>query len=224
LLSDFLSLEEFPECCHMTPRKFQTPDRGRRGLRRIGLAIALVFAPVAAATAGQPPDFIVPRQTIEAPAGAGAICERYDWACARGDGLRMSDTEAIRFARVVNTAVNRSTRPVSDRAQYGVEENWTLPSRRGGDCEDLVLMKKKLLIAKGMAPKRLMIATVLDRQRGSHAVLVLRTAAGDYVLDSLVGTIKPWRSTGYSFLKMQDPMAPSRWNAIFAGGIFGPHV
>lgn len=204
----------------MTPRKFQALGRGREGLRRIGLAIALVLAPVAAATAGQPPDFIAARQAIEAPAGADTLCDRYDWACARGNGLKMSDTDAIRLARVVNGSVNRRTRPVSDLAQYGVEENWTLPSRRGGDCEDLVLMKKKLLIGKGMAPKRLMIATVLDRQRGSHAVLVLRTAAGDYVLDSLVGTIKPWRSTGYSFLKMQDPMAPSRWNAIFAGGIF----
>jgi predicted transglutaminase-like cysteine proteinase len=208
----------------MTPRKFQAHDRVREVLRRVGLAIALILAPAAAATAGQPPDFIVARQAIDAPAGAQAICDRYDWACARGDGLKMSDADAIRAARLINAAVNRSTRPVSDRAQYGVEENWTLPSRRGGDCEDLALMKKKLLIAKGMAPERLMIATVLDRQRGSHAVLVLRTAAGDFVLDSLVGAIKPWRATGYSFLKMQDPAAPSRWNAIFAGGIFSPRV
>ncbi|MGL4281960.1 MAG: transglutaminase-like cysteine peptidase [Albidovulum sp.] len=208
----------------MTPRKFQAPDRARKILRRVGLALALILAPAATATAGQLPDFLIARQAIDAPAGAGGICTRYEWACARGNGLKMSDTDAIKMARIVNGTVNRGIRPISDRAQYGVEENWTLPSSRGGDCEDLVLMKKKALIAKGMAPERLMIATVLDRNRGSHAVLVLRTAAGDYVLDTLVSTIKPWRATGYSFLRMQDPKAPSRWNAIFAGGIFGTRV
>ncbi|HQU69573.1 MAG TPA: transglutaminase-like cysteine peptidase [Albidovulum sp.] len=190
-------------------------------LRIFGFAAAIALAPASTTFAGQPQDFLVALQPIDAPAGAGAICTRYDWACARGAGLKMSDRDAIKIARVVNAAVNRGIRPISDRMQYGVEENWTLPSSRGGDCEDLVLMKKKALIAKGMAPERLMIATVLDRKQGSHAVLVLRTAAGDYVLDSLVGAIKPWSATGYSFLRMQDPAAPSRWNAIFAGGIFG---
>lgn len=208
----------------MTPRKVLAPGRVRNCLRRVGFAIAIALAPAAAATAGQMPDFLVARQAIDAPVGAGAICARYDWACARGHGLKMSDSDAIAMARFVNTSVNRNIRPVSDRAQYGVDENWTLPSARGGDCEDLALMKKKALIAKGMAPERLMIATVLDRNRGSHAVLVLRVAAGDFVLDSLVATIKPWRATGYSFLRMQDPKAPSRWNAIFAGGIFSPRA
>lgn len=208
----------------MTPRRFQESDRVRSMLRIFEFAAAIALASTASATAGQRPDFLVARQAIDAPAGADTICARYDWACASGEGLKMSDADAIRMARIVNGKVNRGTRPISDRTQYGVEEIWTLPSSRGGDCEDLVLMKKKALIARGMAPERLMIATVLDRNRGSHAVLVLRLAAGDYVLDSLVGTIKPWRATGYSFLKMQDPEAPSRWNAIFAGGIFSPRA
>lgn len=208
----------------MTPRRFQESDRVRSMLRTFGFAAAIALASAASATAGQMPDFLVARQAIDAPAGAGNICARYDWACANGEGLKMSDADAIQMARVVNSAVNRSTRPISDSAQYGVEEVWALPGSRGGDCEDLALMKKKALIERGMAPARLMIATVLDRKRGSHAVLVLRTAAGDYVLDTLVGKIKPWRATGYSFLKMQDPDAPTRWNAIFAGGIFSPRA
>lgn len=208
----------------MMTRRFQESDRVRSMLRIFGFAAAIALAPATTTSAGQPPDFLVARQAIDAPAGASALCDRYDWACARGNGPKMSDTDAIRLARIVNSAVNRSTRPVSDRVQYGAEEIWALPSRRGGDCEDLALMKKKALIAEGVAPERLLIATVLDRNRGSHAVLVLRTAAGDYVLDTLVGKIKPWRATGYSFLKMQDPDAPTRWNAIFAGGIFSPRA
>ena len=204
----------------MTPHLPKAPKGLRAALRTFGIAALISLLPASFAAAGQRPDFLVARQAIAAPSGAGAICARYDWACARGNGLKMSDAAAMKVARSVNSAVNRKTRPVSDLAQYGVSENWTLPSQRGGDCEDLALMKKKSLIAQGVAPERLLIATVLDRKRGSHAVLVLRTAAGDYVLDSLVGSIKPWRATGYSFLKMQDPAAPSRWNAIFAGGIF----
>lgn len=204
----------------MTPQLPEATKGLRSALRTFAIAGLITLVPASFASAGQRPDFLVARQPIAAPAGAGSICGRYDWACARGNGLKMTDADAMKVARSVNSAVNRKTRPVSDRAQYGVEENWTLPSARGGDCEDLALMKKKALIAQGMSPERLLIATVLDRKRGSHAVLVLRTAAGDYVLDSLVGSIKPWRATGYSFLKMQDPASPSRWNAIFSGGIF----
>lgn len=188
--------------------------------RAAGLAICLALLPALPAAAGQRPDHIVARQPIAAPPGAASLCAQYGWACASGTSMAMSDVEALKIARAVNSTVNRKTRPLSDLAQYGDDEVWALPSERGGDCEDLALLKKKMLIARGVAPSRLLIATVLDRQRGSHAVLVFRTGAGDLVLDSLVGSIKPWQSTGYSFLMMQDPAAPSRWNAIFAGGIF----
>ncbi len=195
------------------------PHKARAALRNFAIAAALALIP-AGASAGQLPDHLKARQAIAAPAGSAGLCSSYGWACARSGRLNMTDAQAMRLARGVNSAINRQVRPVSDRAQYGVEERWTLPTQRGGDCEDVVLLKKKALVSQGVAPDRLLIATVLDRNRGSHAVLVLRTAAGDYVLDSLVGTIKPWRATGYSFLKMQDPASPSRWNAIFAGGIF----
>ncbi len=204
----------------MTTTTAPAARKARTSLRLLGIAAALALLPAATATAGQPPDLLKARQTIAAPAGSGKLCARYRWACARSGKLNMSDDEAMRLARGVNSAVNRRTAPISDRAQYGVEEYWALPTARGGDCEDLVLLKKKALIAQGVSPDRLLIATVLDRNRGSHAVLVLRMAGGDFVLDSLVGAIKPWRATGYSFLKMQDPSAPTRWNAIFAGGIF----
>jgi predicted transglutaminase-like cysteine proteinase len=196
------------------------PKKARAKLRILAIAALIALVPASVASAGQLPDFLKARQSIAAPSGSAGLCSHYGWACARLGHLNMSDAQAMRIARAVNSAVNRQTRPVSDLAQYGVEERWALPTARGGDCEDVVLMKKKALMSQGVAPDRLLIATVLDRNRGSHAVLVMRTASGDYVLDSLVGTIKPWRATGYSFLKMQDPASPSRWNAIFAGGIF----
>lgn len=204
----------------MTPSTTRAGRKVRTGLRLICLAAAVALLPQAGAFAAQPPDQIRIRQAIAAPSGAANLCGRYSWACAHTGRLNMPDAAAMRIAQRINGQVNRRVRPVSDRSQYGIEEYWSLPSTRGGDCEDVALLKKKALMAEGVSPDRLMIATVLDRNRGSHAVLVLRTAAGDYVLDSLVGGIKPWRATGYSFLKMQDPAAPSRWSAVFAGGIF----
>jgi predicted transglutaminase-like cysteine proteinase len=116
--------------------------------------------------------------------------------------------------------VNRQVRPITDRRQYRRDEHWALPTSRGGDCEDFALLKKRELIALGVPADKLLIATVLDRKRQPHAVLVLSTLQGDYVLDNLTSRIKPWGQTGYSFLRMQDPRAPERWVAVLAGGIF----
>ena len=95
-----------------------------------------------------------------------------------------------------------------------------MPGRRGGDCEDYALEKKRQLIEMGLSGDQLLMTTVLDRKGGSHAVLVLRTGAGDYVLDNLNNQIKPWGRTGYTFLRMQDPQHKQQWRALFAGGLF----
>jgi len=95
-----------------------------------------------------------------------------------------------------------------------------LPGPRGGDCEDFALAKKKRLIEAGVPAGAVLIATALDRRRKPHAVLVLRARAGDYVLDNLTDRMLLWHRTGYSFLRMQNPIAPWKWDLIAAGGIF----
>jgi predicted transglutaminase-like cysteine proteinase len=64
------------------------------------------------------------------------------------------------------------------------------------------------------------MATVLDKRVSSHAVLVLRTGQGDYVLDNATNQILPWTKTGYTFLKLQDPKRKSTWRAVMEGGLF----
>ena len=138
-----------------------------------------------------------------------------------GPQAQAKTTEQIlRVANRVNRAVNRQIAEVADQAQYNRQEFWALPTSMGGDCEDFALLKRQQLMAMGVPGERLLIATVLDRQRRGHAVLVLRTDRGDVVLDNLTNRIKHWSQTGYTFLRMQDPDAPSRWNAVFAGGVF----
>jgi len=171
-----------------------------------------------AANTGAP--FLIARKAMPAPAGFGSLCNRYGWVCASSGRGRAADPAVLHVADRINRTVNHQVRPLSDRRQYGREEVWDLPTRRGGDCEDFALLKKLRLIEAGIAPENLLVATVLDLNKAPHAVLVIRTTSGDYVLDNLRDGIRPWQRTGYSFLLMQDPRAPGRWNAIFAGGIF----
>ncbi|MEP2028910.1 MAG: transglutaminase-like cysteine peptidase [Paracoccaceae bacterium] len=163
--------------------------------------------------------FLVGHRTITAPAGFNGLCAKYGWVCARSGQTTIGQNTVLKLAKSVNTHVNRGTRQIDDQKQYGKEEYWTLPSARGGDCEDLVLLKKKMLLERGVASETLLIATVLDRKLNSHAVLVLRTKKGDLVLDSLTNKITTWKQTGYTFLKLQDPRSLSRWQAVLAGGV-----
>lgn len=163
--------------------------------------------------------FLVAKRSVAAPKGSVGLCTNYRWACARTGSRGVSNEAALRLAKAVNNRVNRTTREIEDLAQYGREEHWALPTATGGDCEDFALLKKKKLIESGVASETLLMATVLDRDLRSHAVLVMRTDDGDLVLDNLSNRILPWKRTGYTFLRMQNPSSPRRWDAIIAGGV-----
>ena len=188
----------------------------------LGAVLGLGMTVVAASPAYAAGKTILATKSVSAPLGARGVCQRYAWACATSTQGSVTDPRAqLAVAARVNIAVNRSVREVTDERQYRRREHWALPTRQGGDCEDFALLKKRELIRAGVAPGQLLIATVLDRRRQAHAVLVLRTGAGDYVLDNLTNRIKPWNKTGYSFLRMQDPRAASGWKLVMRGGIFG---
>lgn len=187
----------------------------------IGAAlIGLATTSVAAAAERHHPAFLKAGASVSAPQGAIGLCSRYAWACKGGSGGRAAAPQALALADQVNREVNRKVRPISDKAQYGRIEHWSLPGSRGGDCEDYALEKKRRLMEMGLSGDQLLLTTVLDRKRQPHAVLVLRTSQGDYVLDNLTNELKTWRQTGYTFLRMQDPARPQQWRALFAGGLF----
>ncbi|GGE57762.1 transglutaminase-like cysteine peptidase [Actibacterium pelagium] len=162
--------------------------------------------------------FLSSKFAAPTPKAAKDMCTRYSWACSQSGDRAALTSRDMKVIDAVNKQVNRKVRPVSDSAQYRREDLWTLPSRRGGDCEDYALAKKLELIKAGIAPERLLIAKVLDRKRQGHAVLVVRTDQGDMVLDNLTNRIKTWDDTRYTFLVMQDPKAPSSWIGVMQRG------
>lgn len=195
--------------------KFGLP--GRNAVRAIALAALAAFAaPVDGFASGS--GYLKARGQGEAPPGAQRLCSTYNWACARGASNGVVSQGQMGVVRAVNSHINRSTRAIEDRQQYGEAERWAMPTSRGGDCEDYALAKKRALISKGIDPQRLLIATVLDRSRRPHAVLIVRTDRGDMVLDNVTNSIRNWRETRYVFLRMQDPKRPSRWVNVLAGG------
>ena len=190
------------------------PGRRTRAARALGV-IFLSFALTAPTTSQAASQYsgrhLVPKFAAAPPKGAIDLCNRYSWACSPRKGAAPLSKEALTLARQINTRVNRDVRQISDSRQFGRSEYWTLPTNIGGDCEDLALLKKAQLLQRGVPPEMLLIATVLDRQGQNHAVLVIRTSAGDYVLDSLTNQIRLWSETRYSFLRIQDPNAPRKW-------------
>jgi predicted transglutaminase-like cysteine proteinase len=97
----------------------------------------------------------------------------------------------------VNTGVNQTIKPMSDREHWGVEESWNYPTDGYGDCEDYALLKRKQLVKMGVPARTMRITVVLDEKREGHAVLTLRTNHGDFILDNKKNAILPWQRTGY---------------------------
>ena len=114
----------------------------------------------------------------------------------------------------VNRTVNAGVRSVSDRTHYGTEDFWELPFQGGGnagDCEDYVLQKRQMLLAHGIPMTALSIALVRASWGEEHAVLLVHSAQGDYVLDNLTPWIKPWSEVSYSWIKWQSANNPEIW-------------
>jgi predicted transglutaminase-like cysteine proteinase len=113
----------------------------------------------------------------------------------------------------VNKAVNRDVRGVTDQEHWGVEDRWDYPSNGKGDCEDIQLLKRKLLSEKGLPYRAMRMTVVIDREGAGHAVLMLRTNRGDLILDNKRDAVLPWKRTGYVYLKREGAQG-SGWVSL----------
>lgn len=112
--------------------------------------------------------------------------------------------------RSVNRSVNRAIAPKSDHEAYGKKEYWAFPANVG-DCEEYALAKRAKLLRAGFRSSNLKLAMSRRPNGEAHAVLVVRTNVGDYVLDNLVDAVLPVSQARMRFLKMQAPDDAARW-------------
>ncbi len=156
-------------------------------------------------------------RAIAAPEGFSSACQRYSWLCTTKAGVKMSDAEALELLTKVNRQVNAAIRPAEDSVVYGRSNYWTLPKDGRGDCEDYAMAKTKALLDAGFPASKMAVSVVLDRSGNNHAVLMVRIADGDYVLDNMTGSIKSWDRTGYTFLARQKYDNKAAWEVILSG-------
>ena len=114
----------------------------------------------------------------------------------------------------VNKWVNDAIKPMTDIEHWGVIEKWSYPDDGYGDCEDYVLLKRRLLMAAGWPREALLITVVRDKKDEGHAVLTVKTDRGEFILDNQAEAILPWFETGYRFVKRQSQHDPNVWVSI----------
>jgi predicted transglutaminase-like cysteine proteinase len=154
---------------------------------------------------------------VVAPAGWVDFCARYNGECQDGDmpardiHLTLSSWRELGD---VNLMVNQAIEPVSDMEHWGVIDQWDLPYDGKGDCEDYVLLKRKILIEKGYPRQALLVTVVRDEHGDGHAVLTAKTDRGEFLLDNMINDIRAWDETAYVFVKRQSQTNENVWQQI----------
>ena len=100
----------------------------------------------------------------------------------------------------VNNWVNRVIKPLSDLGTGVRGGCWSYPDDGYGDCEDHVLLKRRMLIQVGWPRETLLVTVVRDEERRRPRCMTVITDEGDYVLDNQNKDILIWSDTGYRFI------------------------
>jgi predicted transglutaminase-like cysteine proteinase len=114
----------------------------------------------------------------------------------------------------INKWVNENVKPMTDLEHWGVVEKWSYPDDGYGDCEDYVLLKRRMLTEAGWPREALLVTVVREKNGSGHAVLTVKTDKGEFILDNQEEKILPWSETSYRFVKRQSQSDPNRWVSL----------
>ena len=188
---------------------------GRAGAISLLLAAALVTA--TGARAGERVLYISVGETTRAPIGWVEFCTEHERECdvpaSAPRDVVLSNTAWKDLVRI-NDWVNRTVKPMTDLDHWGVVEKWSYPDDGYGDCEDYVLLKRRMLIKAGWPREALLVTVVRDKKGEGHAVLTVRSNRGEFILDNQEDRILPWSQTGYRFVKRQSQSNPNVWISL----------
>lgn len=150
---------------------------------------------------------------VNAWLGAQRFCRQYARECMvrKREPLVVLTPERLVELDEVNRLVNHSVKYVPDNQQHGVEDWWTYPKNGKGDCEDYVLRKRRILQLKGWPKSSLLIAVAINTKGTGHAVLLIRTTSGDFVLDDGRDVIQLWHESPYHFVMRESEEDPKQW-------------
>lgn len=154
--------------------------------------------------------------TTSIPVGHADFCKRYPNECTINSVVvEDAPLSADKWQQLlsVNSYFNTNIVPETDQQLYHVAEYWTYPHGYG-DCEDIALAKRRQLIELGWPVSTLLMTVAKEGDGEGHAVLMVRTDRGDFILDNQDSTIRDWKDSPYHFLKRQSQANAGQWVSI----------
>lgn len=154
------------------------------------------------------------------PKGFLDFCTRHPDDCAQ---TQITPPLKLNTARM--RELNVTNMDINDTYQFNTDlpgrDIWQYPTDGFADCEDYALTKRKHLMDLGWPPSSLLI-TIVEKKAETvpawriHAVLTVRTAQGDYILDNEIRPAVPWHTASrlYDFIMMQSPENPKLWTYV----------
>jgi predicted transglutaminase-like cysteine proteinase len=181
------------------------------------LATSWIIACTAPALANDDLLFVSVGDTTRAPIGWIEFCAQRAWECKVAPTAPRDvvlTTKAWKDLVRINRHVNTRIKPMTDAEHHGVVEKWSYPDDGYGDCEDYVLLKRRMLMEAGWPREALLITVVRDHKGDGHAVLTVKTDKGEFILDNQNEEILTWVETGYRFVKRQSQSDPNSWVSL----------
>ena len=178
--------------------------------------LALLWAQTAAADG---PRYASVFGATKAPMGWVQFCRDQPQECSGGSTAPRDvvlSAKAWKDLVRVNSWVNGAIKSITDLEHWGVIEKWSYPDDGYGDCEDYVLLKRKMLTEAGWPREALLVTVVRDKKDEGHAVLTVKTDKGDYILDNQAEGVLLWSDTGYRFVKRQSQTDQNVWVGLEA--------
>lgn len=185
-------------------------DREKNMFKKAIIAIATIAALGASSMSsanafmGQSRNVKIGRQAT-VPIAFSLYCLKHLEECRPSSQSQVAYTAKVRnLLASVNRSVNRSIRPVRESRDV-----WSL-NPTSGDCDDYAVSKRSRLIRAGIPSGALRIAVVRTPAGEGHAVLLVKTNAGEFALDNLRQTIVKRNQTGYRYISVASAN-PMRW-------------
>jgi len=151
---------------------------------------------------------------IPAPAAWLNLLRNNPELTPRGSAFTPAHLSVARAAQLVkvNKEVNKA---VAFRNDVSGDDFWEVADTQG-DCEDYAIRKLKTLVDDHGFPRGALTLSACRLHDGrGHAVLLVHSSRGVYVMDSLTPRVLPWRKLPYSWVAREEPGAPFLlWRAL----------
>jgi predicted transglutaminase-like cysteine proteinase len=143
------------------------------------------------------------------------FCQNWSGECSlTGPQVIEYTNEAFLQLVQVSREVNSDIEFALDPAQYNSEEYWNYPESGRGDCEDNALEKRRRLVKQGFPRAALRMTTAFHRdQYYAHALLLVETTAGTFVLDQDSEDVLLWDQAPYIYEARER--VDGKWERFF---------